>query len=59
LEIVRDKTFDELYNITHDDPAFLNAVGGVMDYRDFFPEDDPERREKAEDLAEIARYAVL
>jgi uncharacterized phage-associated protein len=59
LEIVRDKSFDELVDMTHDDPAYLNADGGMLDYRDFIPEDDPERDTKAADLCETARYSVF
>lgn len=59
LAMVRDKTFEEIYAVTHEDPAYVNAAGGKMDYRDFIPEDDPEREAKAEDLTEVARYAVL
>jgi hypothetical protein len=59
LDIVRDKSFDELVDLTHDDPAYLNAAGGTMDYRDFLSADDPDRDAKAEDLSEVARYAVF
>ena len=59
LAFVRDKSFDDLVTITHQDPAYVKAEGGPIDYRDFFDEDDPDRDSKAEDLSEIARYAVL
>lgn len=59
LDFVRDKSFDELVDITHNDPAFLNANGGTLDYRDFIPEDDPERDAKAQDMCEIARESVF
>lgn len=59
LDFVRDKSFDELVDITHSDPAFLNAEGGTLDYRDFIPEDDPERDAKAQDLCEVARESVF
>ncbi len=59
LAMVQDKSFDELYQLTHADPAYLRAEGGIIDYRDFFDEDDPDREEKANDLSEMARYAVL
>ncbi len=58
-DIVKDKSFDELVELTHDDPAYINADGGMMDYRDFIPSDDPERDEKAQDILEVARYAVV
>ena len=59
LDFVRGKSFDELVDITHNDPAYLNAEGGMLDYRDFIPEDDPERESKAQDLCEVARYSVF
>ncbi len=59
LDVVHDKSFDQLVSLTHEDPAYLRAGGGAIDYRDFFDDDDPERDSKAEDLSEIARYAVL
>ena len=59
LAFVRDKSFDDLCVLTHEDPAYLKAEGGLIDYRDFLDEDDPDRDEKAEDLSEIARYAVF
>lgn len=59
LNFVRGKSFDELVNITHNDPAFLNAAGGMLDYRDFIPEDDPERDAKAQDLCEVAHESVF
>ena len=59
LDSVRGTTFDELVDITHSDPAFLNARGGTLDYRDFIPEDDPERDSKAEDLSDVAHCSVF
>jgi len=59
LDSVRGKSFDELVDITHSDPAYLNAEGAMLDYRDFIPEDDPERDSKAQDLCETARYSVF
>ncbi|MCW5695512.1 MAG: SocA family protein [Bauldia sp.] len=56
---VRGRSFDDIFNETHADPAYLNADGGRMDYRDFIPEDDPHREEKAADLSEVAPFAVL
>lgn len=59
LDFVRDKSFDELVDITHKDPAYMNAEGGTLDYRDFIPEDDPERDAKAQDIYEIASESVF
>ena len=56
---VHDKTFDELVMKTHGDPAYQNAVAGAMDYRDFVPQSDPDRKKKIEYLEEIARVAAL
>lgn len=58
-EQVRDKTFDELCDLTHADPAYVLANGGVMDYRNFLEQDDPRRAEKAEFIKEVAPYAVF
>jgi Protein of unknown function (DUF4065) len=52
-------SFEDLFQKTHRDPAYLNAVSGFMDYRDFIPLDDPQRREKIEYLEEVADSAVL
>lgn len=59
LDVVSGKSFDDLVAVTHNDPAYINANGGILDYRDFLPEDDPDREEKARDLSEVARYAVF
>lgn len=59
LSIVRDKSFDDLYQLTHDDLAYINADGGIIDYRDLIPENDPQRAEKAQDLCDVARFAVF
>jgi uncharacterized phage-associated protein len=56
---VRGKTFRELYDETHADPAYQRASGIRMDYREFIDDSDPEKAEKAEYLAEVASIAVL
>jgi uncharacterized phage-associated protein len=56
---VRDKSFHELIELTHADPAYVKASGGVMDYRNFLDPDDPERETKARYLEEVAPYAVF
>jgi hypothetical protein len=56
---VRDMSFDELYRETHADPAYLNADGAQMDYRDFIPADDEDGAEKAAIIGETARFAVF
>jgi hypothetical protein len=59
LSKVAGKSFDELVEQTHRDPAYRNADTGFMDYRDFIPDDDPKKREKIEYLEEVAPIAVL
>jgi antitoxin SocA-like protein len=59
LTEVDGTSFDELYFKTHDDPAYINAIAGMMDYRDFIPADDPDREAKIEYLEEVSRVAVL
>jgi hypothetical protein len=56
---VADKSFDELFEMTHDDPAYLNAISGAMDYRDFVPQSADNRAKKIEFLEETAPVAVL
>lgn len=55
----KDKSFDELYLETHADPAYANASGVQMDYRDFIAEDDADKQGKREIIEETARYAVF
>ena len=45
--------------MTHEEGAYIAADGGRMKYEDMLDEDDPQRDEKAADLAETARFAVL
>jgi uncharacterized phage-associated protein len=59
LKEVDGTPFDELVEKTHRDPAWLNAVGGMMDYRDFISQDDPSREQKIGYLEEVAPFAVL
>jgi hypothetical protein len=59
LKEVAGKSFDELVEQTHRDPAYMRANAGLMDYRDFIPDDDPNKREKIEYLEEVAPSAVL
>lgn len=58
LSHVRDKSFDDLYNETHDDPAYLNARGGRMDFRDFLDKNDPDFNRKIEDIEDTAGIMV-
>lgn len=59
LDQYGDMSFDELVEITHNDPAYRAANGGRMRYEDFLDPDDPDREIKAEDLAETSRYAIM
>lgn len=59
LSQVAGKSFDALVRETHRDPAYVNAHSGVMDYRDFIPDSDPQKRLKIADLEEFAGHAVF
>jgi hypothetical protein len=59
LKEVDGTSFNQLFEKTHRDPAYLNAIAGTMDYRDFIPQDDPQRKAKIEYLEEVAPVAVL
>jgi hypothetical protein len=59
LKEVAGKSFDELLELTHRDPAYQRAANGIIDYRDFIPDDDPNKQEKVEYLEEVAPTAVL
>ena len=59
LEQVVGRSFDDLVRATHDEKAYIEANGGLMKFEDFLDEDDPDRDEKAADLAETARNTVF
>jgi hypothetical protein len=59
LSEVDGQSFDDLYEKTHDDPAYVNAVAGTMDYRDFIAADDPRRSEKISYIEDAAPSAAL
>lgn len=59
VDHVADKSFAEIYDETHADPAYVKASGLLMDYRDFIPEDDPARAGKMSVIEETAPYAVF
>jgi hypothetical protein len=44
---------------THRDPAYRNARSGIMDYRDFIPDDDNAKSKKVACLEEDASDAVF
>lgn len=59
LKEIADASFDDLVAQTHREPAYEKAVGSSMDYRDFVPENDPDRQAKIEYLEEVAPFAAL
>jgi hypothetical protein len=59
VENYADKTFDDLYEESHSDPAYIAAMGGTMRYEDFLDPEDPHRKAKAQELEEIAESAFF
>jgi antitoxin SocA-like protein len=59
LHEVAGKSFDDLVKETHRDPAYRKARSGTMDYRDFIPDSDPQKRKKIAYLEEVAGIAVF
>jgi hypothetical protein len=59
LGVVADRSFNELVGMTHQERAYIEANGGRMKYEELLDEGDPDRDEKAADLAETARFAVF
>jgi hypothetical protein len=59
LDHVRARSFGDLYEETHADPAYLRAEGGVIDYRDFIDDADAEADEKRAFIEESARETVF
>lgn len=59
VDHVAGMTFDAIYRETHDDPAYINADGSRMDYRDFISDEDPAKDKKAELISETAEFAVF
>jgi hypothetical protein len=58
-EHVRGRSFDDIYRETHADPAYILAQGGMIDYRDMVPQDDPLRAQKRDYIAENAEDAAI
>jgi hypothetical protein len=59
LDEVSGKSFHTLVQETHRDPAYRNARFGIMDYRDFIPDDDKAKDQKIAYLEEAADGAVF
>lgn len=58
LDNYGDLTFEELLELSHDEEAYQKAEGGRMRYEDML-EPTTDRDDRARELAENARYAVL
>lgn len=56
---VDGRSFGDIFDETHSDPAYSRAVGRMMDYRDFIPDDDPDHDDKVADIEETAALAVI
>jgi hypothetical protein len=54
-----DKTFDELVDESHEEAAYIAAIGGTMRYEDLLDPNDPNRDAKARELEEMADSAFL
>ena len=59
VDHVKGRSFQELFDETHADPAYLNADGALIDTRDFLSASDPDREDKARAMVETAPYAVF
>ena len=59
LDLVADRSFDELFQLSHREQAYIAADGGRMRYEDLLDPKDPLRKEKAADLAETAASTLL
>jgi uncharacterized phage-associated protein len=55
LDKVADMSFEDLVEITHNDPAYQAANGGRIKYEDMLDSNDPKYEVLAEDLSESAR----
>jgi uncharacterized phage-associated protein len=58
VENYGDLSFRELLELSHEEDAYQRAEGGRMRYEDML-DPTPDRDERARELAENARYAVL
>lgn len=60
VEFCRDKSADELSQITHLDKAwFKKPENAFMDYEDFVDDDNPHRGEIVQSMKESAAYSVF
>jgi uncharacterized phage-associated protein len=53
-----DKSFNELVEMSHAEPAYIAAGGGAMRYEDMI-DDGPHAEERRRDLAEVAAELAL
>jgi uncharacterized phage-associated protein len=58
LSTYGDMSFDEILELSHEEEAYQKAEGGRIRYEDMLDQ-TPDRDERARELAENARYAVL
>lgn len=56
---VEGRSFGQIVDETHSDPAFLRADGGLIDYRDMISDDDPDRKAKRQYIEESAPDTAL
>ena len=59
LDHVKGRTFDDIFNETHEDDAYLNAYAGKMDYRYFISYQDPIKGRKILDIAQNSECAAI
>ncbi len=59
LDEIGDLSFGDLVDLTHAEPAYAAANGGRMRYEDLLDPADPQRDEKAADIAGAAPHAVF
>jgi hypothetical protein len=57
--LVKGKTFRQLLEETHGDPAYERADGELIDYRDMIADDDPQKDEKRAYIEETARDMAI
>lgn len=60
FDFCKDKNFDELKNITHDEPSWKNAIDNrQMDYALFIDENNPDKKAIIADLSDNFGSLVL
>ena len=59
LDHVRNRSFNDLFEETHSDPAYVKATGGRMDYRDMISDEDPARDDKRAYIEETSSQFAI